>query len=968
LGASSCDEGHGNRRDFGELSRAGPRAAAPTVRTFRLVTFRFGKDASLISRLSIEPTLERPGRPRYKLCARGAPRTRWLSAMACALGVLVASVAPAQQAARVAPPSTVRQAQFTQVVPPPAAGPQQPGFRRVQIFPRSDVGPQAEWLNAPSGENVLVISGGVNVVVQDLTVEGFPDFLGPLGNVDIETDRAVIWTSGLEAGNLGQVTQQSDAPLEIYMEGNIVFRQGDRVVYADRMFYDVRRHVGIVLDAELLTPVPQMGHYQYQGLVRLKADVLRQLDQSRFVAQDGFVTTSRLEDPSYDLSSETITLQDVQQPVIDPVTGMPAINPATGEPIVTHQQLAQSKNNFLNVDGLPVFYWPTMATDLQKPSYYVNNLRVRNDSIFGFQTLLELDGFQMLGLDPVPGVEWDLDLDYLSKRGLGFGMGAEYGRDQFFGLLGPTTGRADAWFINDNGVDNLGLGRRDIVPEKKFRGRTFWNHRQRLVGGWLDDWTAQAEVGWISDRTFLEQYYEDEWDQNKDQTTGVRLKRTYDNQAFSVETNAWLNGFFTETQWLPRADHYWLGQDLIGSSLTWFEHSSAAYANIGIAGRPTNPTLASQWTLLPWEVDSMGLPIDGQGERFVSRQEVDWPLDFAPVKVVPYALGELGDWGADLDGNDIQRAFYQVGLRASIPFWAVDPTIHDPLFNLNGLAHKVVFDAELYYAEANRDITQFPLYDELDDNSIEEFRRRLFFSPVGGSLAGSFNPKFDPRFYALRTDIQSWVTSPTSEIADDLTAMRVGMHHRLQTKRGAPGEQRIVDWVTFDTNITWFPDPNRDDFGSDFGLADYDFRWHIGDRVALLSDGAADFFGEGLKTASLGMLLNRPTVGNAYVGFRTMDGPFHANVLLGSVNYRMSPKWIGSTSASIDLADTGNISNSFGVSRIGESLIATVGANYDQSKGDFGVSFLVEPRFLPNLSVTRKTGIEVPPAGSSGLE
>ena len=849
--------------------------------------------------------------------------------------------------------------------------PSQPSFRRVQIFPRSDVGPQAEWLNTPDGENVLVISGGVNVVVQGLTVDGIPDFFGPLGNVDIEADRVVIWTSGMETGNLGQVTQQSDAPLEIYMEGNIVFRQGDRTVYADRMFYDVRRQVGTVLNAELLTPVPQMGNYQYQGLVRLKADVLRQLDASNFVAHNGLVTTSRLEEPSYHFGSDTITLQDIQQPVIDPFTGAPAIDPATGQPIVAHQSMAESQNNFLYVGGVPVFYWPTIVTDLQKPTYYVNNLRVRNDSVFGFQTLLELDGFQMFGMDPVPGVEWDLDLDWLSQRGLGFGTGVEYGRDSFIGLTGPTTGRADAWFINDNGLDNLGLGRRDIVPEKKFRGRTFWNHRQKLVGGLLDGWTTQAEVGWLSDRTFLEEYYEKEWDDNKDQTTGVRLKRSYDNQAFSVETNAWLNGFFTETQWLPRIDHYWLGQPLLDDSLTWFEHSSAAYANIGIAGRPTNPVLSSQWTLLPWETipgTSPFLPIDGEGERFVTRQELDWPLDFAPFKVVPYALGELGHWGADLNGNDIDRAFYQAGVRASIPFWTVDPTVRDPLFNINGLAHKVVFDAELFYAEANRDITQFPLYDPLDDTVVTEFRRRLFFSPVGGSLAGMFDPKFDPRFYALRTDIQSWVTSPTSEIADDLTAIRLGMRHRLQTKRGVPGDQRIVDWVTFDSNITWFPDPGRDDFGQDFGLADYDFKWHIGDRFSILSDGAADFFGDGLATASLGVLLNRPMAGNAYLGFRTINGPFTANVVLGSFDYRLGPKWICSASSSIDVANTGNIGNSFAVSRIGESLITTIGTHYDESKGDFGVSLLVEPRFLPSLSVTRKTGIEVPPAGAYGLE
>jgi hypothetical protein len=99
-----------------------------------------------------------------------------------------------------------------------------------------------------------------------------------------------------------------------------------------------------------------------------------------------------------------------------------------------------------------------------------------------------------------------------------------------------------------------------------------------------------------------------------------------------------------------------------------------------------------------------------------------------------------------------------------------------------------------------------------------------------------------------------------------------------------------------------------------------------------------------------------------------MDGPLTANLVLGSVNYRMSEKWIGSASGSIDLGNTGNIGQSFAVSRIGESLIATVGANYDQSKDNIGLSFLVEPRFLPSLNVTRRTGIEIPPAGINGLE
>ena len=83
----------------------------------------------------------------------------------------------------------------------------------------------------------------------------------------------------------------------------------------------------------------------------------------------------------------------------------------------------------------------------------------------------------------------------------------------------------------------------------------------------------------------------------------------------------------------------------------------------------------------------------------------------------------------------------------------------------------------------------------------------------------------------------------------------------------------------------------------------------------------------------------------------------------------MSPKWIGSASASFDFGDTRQHRPDRSPSRrIGESLIATVGGNFDESKDNVGVSFLVEPRFLPSLNVTRRTGIEIPPVGAYGLE
>ena len=83
--------------------------------------------------------------------------------------------------------------------------------------------------------------------------------------------------------------QDERMPLEFYMEGNIVFRQGERTIYADRMYYDVPNHVGTVLNADVLTPVRN-----YQGLLRLHADVLQQTAQDRYFGQNAFLTSSRM--------------------------------------------------------------------------------------------------------------------------------------------------------------------------------------------------------------------------------------------------------------------------------------------------------------------------------------------------------------------------------------------------------------------------------------------------------------------------------------------------------------------------------------------------------------------------------------------------------------------------------------------------------------------------------------------------
>ena len=207
------------------------------------------------------------------------------------------------------------------------------------------------------------------------------------------------------------------------------------------------------------------------------------------------------------------------------------------------------------------------------------------------------------------------------------------------------------------------------------------------------------------------------------------------------------------------------------------------------------------------------------------------------------------------------------------------------------------------------------------------------------------------------------------EIADDLDEFRLGLHQRWQTKRGPADNPHIIDWIEFDTDITIFPDPNRDNFGTTVGLADYNFIWHVGDRLTVLSDGIFDFFGQGQKIITTGMFLTRPPRGAFYVGFRILEGPISSEVLSMSYSYWMSPKWITTSGMSIDLKNVQNFGPTFSLVRVGESLLIGLNANYNPAQNTGGVSLTIEPRFVPKSGKLSQTpGVHVGQAGEFGVE
>ncbi len=815
------------------------------------------------------------------------------------------------------------------------------GTRSIQVTSRNEsMPPTITATNRPEvNETIIVARGGVTVLVRDVTAQSPDGRTMEFGTVSLSADRIVGWMPTF-TDILRDNNKFSQADGELYLEGDIVFRQGEQIIYAQSMYYNVSQEKGVVLDAEAIVTVPE-----YEGVVRLKADVMQQISSGNYVAFDAAMTSSRMGVPRYWMQSQQLRLNQRKRMVIDPMTRRRKIK---------NESYVSSNRNFVYVGGVPVMYWPRFAAKLEIPTLYLTGAKYKNDDTFGNQILLDFNMFQLLGMENAPdGLDWELSTDYLSDRGPALGTTFEYRTPAFFGLQGPTNGFFDAWVIDDDGVDRLGRDRLDLEPEESTRGRALWRHRQYL----RNNFEVIAELGWLSDRNFLEQYLENEWDQEKDHQTAVRLRKYAGNNLLDLSAKVQINDFYTETEQLPSLDHYLIGGAL-GNLLTLNSHNRVSYSRLNVADTPKNAVEAASYSPLPGEVD-------GKGIIASTQHELSMPLPIGPLNIVPFIGGEASHYGEDVNGDSLTRLVGQAGIRTSLMMWKVDPTIQSSLLNVRGLAHKMEWKADYFFADSDTNIDELPYYDPLDDNAQEQFRRRFISDTFGASVLPTF---FDPRTYALRHGLQRNVTNPSDVIAGDLQQVRLGNHQRWQTKRGLPGRERIVDLMRLDTDLILFPDAGRDNFGETWGPALYEFQYHLGDRFSLLSDGYFDFFDDGLRSISAGIRASRPGMGDWYVGLLSLEGPISSTVLRTSTDYRVNEKWILSGSTSYDFGKTGNIGQAYGVTRIGESMLVQLLVNIDRGRDNVSVGFSFEPRFWPGKKLGRLGGQLIRPPGVEGLE
>jgi hypothetical protein len=916
---------------------------------------------------------------------------------------------------------------------PLPALPIMPGSQRLtRFFNRSgrplDFRPLGK---TPEGVETYIARGGINIVTQSPKM-GTIDIEADSAIIWRGKSPAKGEPYKAPAGDLW--ADDARQPMEVYLEGNVVLRQdenkyagkGDqRTVRAPQLYYDFLTDRMVAPNAEidlftpsLLAPVtiksPRIE--QFRAPIMLPNGTFTLSEHAEIRAESTIMTGSRFPNPGYQINSKSIDLTQYSRALTNPDTGK-AVKGADdgGSPPEENVWHVDARQNFYYGGPFPLFYWPRINTDLDDLEPPIRMIGFNTNNYFGQQLKVDFNGFRLLGMRRPKFIDlWNVDVDYLSARTKQFpALGSEMGwfgtdlirdlMDPYHNLRNPDQhfthnyfGYFDLWGLKDAGVDVLGTGpaivtngppgagkagfqRSSDPPFQDFRGRLNARHNQRFLpeddDHAFDELRLQLEVGYASDRNFIEEYYKRLFDTGMDQETIAAFVWQKDNQYANLWTEANLQNWYTDTQWLPRADYYRLGDSFFNNLFSYFTHSGLDYATTHTDVMVNNPNL---FAFIPFDPISNTTGTFSAG-RFYTNHELDMPLNIGNVfRVVPYVQGQAVGWtdqlGAGplghLPSGSMGRIWGGAGIRTEFTAYKQYPWVESDLWNVHGLNNKISLFTDSRVAWSNVKLNSIAVQDDLDDNTYEYVRRYLALTSFMGGILP--NP-YDPRHLILRQTL-SPITG-TTDVQASIDTVQLGIHQRLQTKRGPIGKRRIVDYMTLDASTTYFPFAQRDNFGTPWGQAMYNWQWYIGDRTSIVSAGWFDFFKlvgssplnnnmtqgfnpNGLNIITSGVSISRPPRANLYFGYSIIDtGPIKTSAANVSISYWLSPKWYGTYSTSYDFGDAILLGSMFSFTRIGADYLTTVGLSVDPQRKSYMFAFQIIPRLSPGMRSGAGSGV-----------
>ena len=760
----------------------------------------------------------------------------------------------------------------------------------------------------------------------------------------VEKDNATQPTTA-PGGRKGEYGDVAKVATGVYLEGDVTLMSGSQQVRATRLYYDFLSDRAIMLDATL-SAVDEKRNIP----VYMRAAEIRQISRTEFTAKDAKFTTSEFYTPHYHIGASNIYLQDV------------TAKTESGADIVGEKTFEfAAKDATIQVQGVPIFYWPYLSGSTSKEPLPIKKLRISNSKTYGPTIQTDWDIFGLAGQVHPKGITADLQLDYFGKRGPAAGVDAKYELESALGLL-------RSYGIYDTGTDRLGRdpARQDLPLETSERGRLTARHKQALD----DNWTLTLEGSYITDPNFLETYFTSEFDTDKEQETVFYLKRQDETSAltflgkwslYDFTANADLVDDQFTTEKKPEIKYYRIGDSILD---VFTYYSETGLANVNAKTTNYSPSFSglqnifaqkyfaaygsdylariNDTTIRDLYRQKMGWTTDST-LRGDTRQEIDMPLTLGDVKITPYVTGRFTYWDnafpADQSG-DTTRVTGGGGVRAATQFWKV--------------------------------------YDEVESTFLDLHRMRHIVEP-SVNVFGVGSDQNHPDIQIYDRDV---------EAASHASGMQMALAQRWQTKRGGPGHWRTTDWITFNMAWNYFWDqndpnrfltgrplrgfyfPSRPDLSLVRNSIAMDGSWRIGERVRLVGDGNVNTDSGTLEQASGGIAFDQSPnvsyfIGDRYVtnlnlyepfseggNFTTLTpGPATSNEITFAIDYRLTRKYNMIFSESFDTAMSKNIVTSVTLVRRLPRFNMALTGTFDANENDTTFTFTMWPEGMPELGV-----------------
>ncbi|MEM8737580.1 MAG: LPS assembly protein LptD [Planctomycetota bacterium] len=610
----------------------------------------------------------------------------------------------------------------------------------------------------------------------------------------------------------------------VYLEDNAIVSDGQYTVRSPRVFYDLARNRATLLDAVFYT-------YDTRNKIPLylRAEKIRQTAANDFSAENARLTTSEFATPHFSIGAAQVTVEQYRRP-----DGQPG-------------QFFQAKDTTLNVGKTPVFYWPYLSGVAQDASP-LRSVRVGTSSDNGVDAETTWDLFALLGKQAPAGIDAEANIDFIGEHGAAIGANGVYDTRRAFGNF------LTYFLFDDSGEDEV--GGRVIPQDDEQRGVARFQHRQLLPA----NFSLSAEGAFVSDPTFLEEFYPNDAAQGKEYETSGHLQYQENDRAFDLLINTNLSGFTEQLPTLqaegfnierfPELASRVIGGELFGGNVTYFGQTTFTQLRI-LAGddAPEDRGFSDADSLAFFGInadvsfrdrlDLLGLPSESI-RRLDSRHELSLPLAAGPIDITPYTVGRITLYDQDFSefngGNGDQiRVWGEGGLRLGTEFSRAAPDVRSPLLDVNGIRHIVEPSLTFFANATNLDAEDLPAFDD----DIED-------------LAEGFG-------------------------------LRLGAVNTLQTRRGGPGRERTVDWLTLRTDFVFRGDdadvadpiPRYVDYRPEYSVGGDHFYgemlWMVTDTLGVTGEVTNSFESGNVVQWRLGSSLDHTPRLNSFVNYEEID-------------------------------------------------------------------------------------------------